>query len=147
MSVVDVIQRAREKFVEHKWPKLYWAIDLHNTIIPSSRVKGTEVKEFYPFCKEALQEISKREDCCIILFTSTYNYQLSSQLIMWFRENDIKIGYVNQNPECESTQYADFSQKFYYDVLIDDKAGFSVKLWKDIFRVVKGWNNENAKVP
>ena len=39
--------------------------------------------------------------------------------------NDIKFDYLNENPECltESHQ-GDYSKKFYFNLLLDDRAGF-----------------------
>lgn len=138
-NIISVIQKAKKRCDSEKWPKMYWAIDLHNTIIPSSSGTGKNIKEFYPYAKETLQILSKRKDCCLILFTSTYPNIIGSQLDNWFLENGIVFKYLNENPECESTSKIDFSKKFYYDVLLDDKAGFDISDWLFIHFEVETW--------
>ena len=38
-----------------------------------------------------------------------------------------------ENPEIESNRYANFTKKFYYDILLDDKAGFEPNDWFEIY--------------
>lgn len=45
---------------------------------------------------------------------------------------DLKFHYINSNPECPSTELCDFSEKFYFNVLLDDKAAFVEKDWETI---------------
>ena len=41
---------------------------------------------------------------------------------------------INNNPEFKKTDICDFTEKFYFDILLDDKAGFEgEKDWKDIY--------------
>jgi len=135
MSLFNVIRKATERKIQKGWPKLYWCIDLHNTIVPSSKDGIYTVKDVYPFAIDALRVLSDRDDMCIILFTSTADTNLSSILNV-FKAERIKIDYINENPECLSNGHSDFSSKFYYDILIDDKAGFYVQDWLAIYRLV-----------
>ena len=133
------IERARLIQLDKKWPKLYWAIDLHDTIIPSSRTLGYESKVLFDGAKEALQEISKRDDQCIILWTATNPDVVWSEIVSWLDTYNIHVSYHNENPECKSEKYARFGGKFYFDVLLDDKAGFNITWWKDIDQIVRSW--------
>ena len=111
---------------ERGWEKVYFAIDLHNTICPSKREKSGEHTDFYPHAKETLQMMSRRKDVCIILWTSSYILELNDTL-KWLKDNEIRIDYVNENPECISTRLGDFSKKFWCSCIIDDKSGFEGK--------------------
>ena len=130
--LIKRIYDAREYQKKKGWEKTYWAIDLHNTIIPSSYNKDKNDYKMYPFAAEALRELTKRNDVCIILFSSSFESELEKTR-NFFVDYEIFIDFTNENPECPNTEYADFSKKFYFDVLIDDKAGFDTKWWEDIY--------------
>jgi hypothetical protein len=44
--------------------------------------------------------------------------------VFWLLQHGIVIDYVNENPECVDTKLATFTDKFYFNVILDDKAGF-----------------------
>lgn len=58
-----------------------------------------------------------------ILFTSSHKDAIDRQVSLlphfgiWFK-------YINENPECPSTELCNFDSKFYFNILLDDKAGF-----------------------
>ena len=39
----------------------------------------------------------------------------------------IKFDYINENPLEVNSELSDFSKKFYFNILLDDKAGFYPK--------------------
>ena len=115
---------------ERNWEKIYVAVDLHGVICPPDYKKSGEHTDFYPYAKETLQMLSKRKDVCLILWTCSYPNELKETLL-WLKDNDIKMDYVNENPECHSTRLGDFSKKFWAAVILDDKAGFEGETdWK-----------------
>jgi hypothetical protein len=71
----------------------------------------------------------------LILFTSTYKQSLEP-FFNWCEEHQIKFKFFNENPECPSNSTGDFSRKFYYNVLIDDRAGFDPSEWLDVLHAV-----------
>ena len=116
------------------YPCCYIAVDLHGTIFaPHKGKKNKDILKYIPFAKEALQQLSKNEDIKFILFSSTYE-ENSQKYIDKLASDGVKIAYFNENPEVESNEYADFSKKFYFDVLIDDKCGFTDEDWKEIYQ-------------
>jgi hypothetical protein len=42
----------------------------------------------------------------------------------WLASHGIHVDHYNCNPDEKNTPYADFSLKPYFNILIDDKAGF-----------------------
>lgn len=142
--LIDHIKNCRKKQLEKGWKKLFWAIDLHGTIIPPSH-NFQDKKEFLgigpdvTYCEAALIEISQRNDQCIILWTATDTSRIWNDIVPWLDWHSIKVKYHNENPECQSEAYARFTGKFYFDILIDDKAGFDVSWWKSIYEEVRGW--------
>jgi len=114
----------------------YWFIDLHGVIsIPDYRKIVKEI-EYYDYCKETLQFISKnRPDIIMVLFTSSYPDEIKFYLNILEKDN-IHFKYVNENPEISEAKgsFGCYDTKKYYNVLIDDKCGFDPILdWKPIY--------------
>jgi hypothetical protein len=117
--------RAFEMKKKRGWDRLYIAVDLHDTLVWSSYTKDMNEKiELFPDCIDPLRFMSSHELFVPILFTSSYVDYLA-QYYAKFKEEGIEFKYFNENPECPSTQMGDYSKKFYYSILIDDKAGFN----------------------
>jgi hypothetical protein len=116
------IKNTFKKVLERKWKYIYIAIDLHETILKPtySEILSTE---FYPYAEETLKELSKLNGIVLILYTSSTHNDIL-QYLHFFRERNIYFKYVNCNNDVPSTNYAEFSSKFYFNILLDDKAGF-----------------------
>lgn len=123
-----MITRAIEKAFRHRkergWTKTYWAFDIHGTILKPNHRRDVISTEFYPLAKEVMQELSKRTDIIRILYTCSYPHEIE-QYIELFRANGIHFHYVNTNPEVADGGYGYYHDKFYFNVLFEDKAGFS----------------------
>ena len=119
------------------WDKMYWAFDIHDTIVkPNWSVKEIPT-EFYPLAKEALQLISNRDDVVMILYTCSHPHELE-KYVNFFRLHEIYFDYVNENPEVESEQYGYYERKPYFNVLFEDKAGFDpYEDWGPVMKVLK----------
>lgn len=126
MAIKHAIERAfKKKLLKgwDKWPYMYWAIDLHDVIIPGTYTRNNEGKAFYPNALEVLQWLGNRDDMKIILFTSSHKDSVES-IIEWMQKHMVGFDYFNENPECANTELCDFSKKFYFDIMLEDKAGF-----------------------
>ena len=132
MSLRDAIirafdkKKAREKRDEHgnwKYP-MYRLIDLHDVIIPGTYTRNNEGKKFYPGAEEVLNWLTVRGNMCIILWTSSHVDSVKD-IVFWFAEHKIAFNYINRNPEVESNELLNTSAKPYFDLLLDDKAGFN----------------------
>lgn len=118
-----------------KWEyPMYWAIDLHDVIIPGSYTRNNDGKCLFPNAHEVLKRLSGRKDMCLILFTSSHDDAVE-EVLKWLKGYDIVFDYVNCNPECEDGELCCFQSKFYFDILLDDKAGFNGDV--DWFNVAK----------
>lgn len=121
------------------WPEVYFCIDLHGTIIPSGKGADdkTDTLKFYPDAKEVLQMLCRRKDVMTILWTSTPSERLP-EVLTWFKENKINFTFINENPHAKNTPRGDFSKKFYFSVLLDDRAGFEPEVdWTAIKQELK----------
>ena len=134
--IVETFEKAFETSKKKGWSKLYVAVDLHETCLKPTWQKDLS-KDFYPFAKEVLQTLSKRNDICLILWSCSLP-EVNKQYADFFQENDIHFDYINENPECPSTDYANFDLKLYFSVGLDDKFGFLPEEdWKELKKYFK----------
>lgn len=118
-SINDSFRIAKER----NWKRVYWAIDLHGVIIkPTYSNEKNDV--FYKNSILILKELSDRSDMCLILFTCSYEETTNKYLELFKTNYGITFDYVNCNPEVSDNEYSTYSQKLYYNVLLEDKAGF-----------------------
>lgn len=140
MDIIRAFESAINRSHQKNWDFIYILIDIHGTVfIPSYLSK--ENYEFYPYAKEVLKLLSKAPNIKLILWTSirpidTIEYQKV------FIDNNIHFNYVNENPEVERQETdpisLDLSQKFYFNIGIDDKFGFEPETdWKIIYDYIK----------
>ena len=119
------------------WAKTYWAIDIHGTILKPNFKRDNISTEFYPGAIEVMQQLSKRNDIVCILYTCSYPHEIK-QYLEYFNKHDIHFNYVNENPEVADGEYGYYQKKFYFNVLMDDKAGFEgEKDWLTIKKILK----------
>ncbi|MCK9435086.1 MAG: hypothetical protein M0R32_09785 [Candidatus Cloacimonetes bacterium] len=137
-SIYQLFDRQFSLKKEKNWDVLSIAVDWHDTLMPSTYTKENQIGEsqYYPYCLEALQRLSARNDIHLVLFTSSYpkHYQY---LLDDLEENGIHIHSVNANPDEKDTKTGDFSKKFYFNILLDDRAGFQPETdWKEICGII-----------
>jgi hypothetical protein len=123
-----VYQLFEEQFKLHatrKWDVVYVTVDWHDTMMPSSYCKTNRFGDYpyYPYCLEALKALSDRKDIRLILYTSSYP-QYYKYLLDDLAQNNIFFYAINSNPDEKNTETGDFTIKFYYNILLDDRAGF-----------------------
>jgi len=122
MSIIKVFKKAMITYRERGWDTLYVAIDMHDTICKST-YREDNIINYYPHAKDILQKMGRIPFIKTILYTSTPDKRIKEYLEM-FAKDDIKFDFINSNPDVENTAYGDFSIKPYFNVLMDDKAGF-----------------------
>lgn len=120
--IVKIFERAYEVAKKRNFDRLFVGVDIHETVLKPTWSKELS-KEYYKYAKEALKLMSNRSEICLILWSCSlpeFNKQYSNN----FKEDGIIFDYINENPECPSTDYADFDMKLYFSVGLDDKFGF-----------------------
>lgn len=126
-SIVKAIEKQHfEAMDRHEsWDFTYWAFDLHGTIIIPNYDSDNIPREFYPYAKEVLQMLSKREDVVMYVYTCSHPHE-QKKYVDYFKEEGIDFKYVNENPEVktEPEGYGYYEAKPYFNVLFEDKAGF-----------------------
>ncbi len=130
--IEKAIRRTFNVANKRSWDKTFWVIDIHETMIKPNYLRGCIPTEWYPLAKEAMLKITNRHDICSILFTCSHPSEILEYREFFFKEG-ITFNYVNENPEVKTQDqgYGYYDQKFYMNVLLDDKAGFNPNVdWK-----------------
>jgi hypothetical protein len=125
-SILRAFENAFDVMESRNWDCIYVAVDVHDTIFRSNYSDSLLPDEFVPNAIQALKFMTRINQIKLILYTSS-SMEHCLQYVEILKEGGIKIDYINENPEVPSKGYADFSSKFYFNVLIDDKAGFDSK--------------------
>lgn len=136
MSIIKSIERAYSLLQERNWDTIYWAIDLHGTCIKSNYVSG-EYEWINEDAKQCLQLLSSLSESKIIIWSSCYPEEYR-KLHNFFLIENVYIFYINENYSVSNTKTGCFDTKFYFSVLLDDKAGFDPDTdWKLIYEYLK----------
>jgi hypothetical protein len=128
---------------ERQWDRVYFTFDLHGTIsCPDYRKKIKKIK-YYPYAKETLQLLTKRDDIKMILWSSSYPDELEiykNQL----EEDDIIFDFIGENPEISDAKgaFGYYNQKHYFNLLVEDKSGFNPNSWESLYNY---FNNQTYR--
>jgi len=144
-SMVTCIDKMFEHSFKKQWFETYWLIDIHNTILEPNYKKQQHQMKFYPYAKEVLQILSNRKDIKLIMFTSSYPEEIDFYS-KEFEKFNIHFDYINENPEIDSTKgnFGFYEKKYYFNILIDDKAGFNSKMdWFPIYELLQSYQKNN----
>lgn len=140
--ITTAIKKAFANKEKRGWEKMYWAFDIHETILEPNWITGVLPKTFYPGAKDVLQLVSAGEDIVTILYTCSYPSEIADYLLH-FEANEIYFDYVNENPEVKNTGFGNFDRKPYFNVLFEDKAGFDAETdWFEVLDLLKKIRHE-----
>lgn len=132
--------RQKEIMRGRGWEKIFILVDLHDTVIRSDYTNDNRTVIYAPGAVNCLKVLTEREDVCLILWSSS-NKEGLDYYEKELAKNNIKFDHVNCNPEVNNTDYADFTDKPYFNVIIDDKAGFNYNFdW----RLLQSYLNEEV---
>lgn len=132
--ILDAITKMFFRSFEKEYYETYWAFDLHGTIIKPTYDETIRV-EYYPFAKECLQILTERKDIIMILWTSSYPQEIIDYIYL-MEKDGIKFDKINKNPDISSKNgnFGYYQDKFYFNVLFEDKAGFNPETeWEMIY--------------
>jgi len=134
-AIINVIQRQYEKQMRNKWYESYFLVDMHGVI---SRPHHDKLKlDLYPFALESLSLLTNRSDIRMILYTSSNEYQILYYTIQ-LEKLGVEFDYINDNPEIGEGDVGCYDKKPYFDVYLDDKAGFDAETeWWDIWKFLR----------
>jgi hypothetical protein len=131
-GIENCLRHAKEK----GWAKTYWAFDIHGTIVKPNFRRDEISREFYPGAVEVMKKLNSHKEIVKILYTCSYPAEIT-QYLEYFAQHGIHFDYVNQNPEIGDGGYGYYQNKFYFNVLMDDKAGFDGETdWLEIKKII-----------
>jgi hypothetical protein len=122
-----IFAREIDKAISRKWDSIYIVIDNHGVLcestysdeiipIEASYAPLRIMEEHFPMIKK-------------IIWSSTSEPQLSN-IIARFTDHGVSFVAINENPEVSGDN---FKGKLYFNILLDDKAGFDPDVdWADI---------------
>lgn len=116
------IEKQFETITSRGWDKLYWAIDLHDTALHADYSNNDPIR-FAPGAEKVLKRLSDSPLAYLIMFTCSYPSEIL-KYNSFFKQHDIIFDAVNKNPDVSNSKYGYFKDKPYYNIILDDKAGF-----------------------
>lgn len=137
--LIEALEKSIENAKRKKWNKIYIAVDIHDTIVHGNYIADVLPTDFLFGAKETLKYLSKRNDICLILYTCSHPHEIIKYL-KFFKDRDINFQYVNENPEVPNNALGCYDDKMYFNILLDDKAGFVETDWYVIYNF---FNNKN----
>jgi hypothetical protein len=121
------IERSYNIMKTRGWDKIFVFVDIHETMLKPNWNADTTPHEWFPYAEEVMREMSDRKDMCLILYTCS-TYADVEKYLAFFEQHGVVFEHVNCNPQAASTDYACFDDKPYFNVMLDDKAGFEASL-------------------
>lgn len=132
-TIFDLFDDTWRKKDQRGWDVVYIMVDIHGVILPSNYHKTSHLEFISEYTEQCLQYLSDQDDIKLILWSSSHQSEIDA-ITKWLRYHKIYFDAVNSNPFEENTDYADFSKKPYFSILLDDKAGFTEYDWSEINR-------------
>lgn len=142
MNLFNIANSYQQK-IERGWYTLYWCVDVHNTIIPGM-YDITQEFEFYKDAKEVLQFLTLQKDVVLIMYTCSHLKEIKAML-SFFQSNSITFKYVNANVDVPDTALGRYVDKPYFNILLEDKAGFENEDWEYIKELLEDIYKEEIK--
>ena len=136
--MTTAIEKMFKESFKKEWYETYWVFDLHGTIVKRTYKDKNAPIEYYPFADMVLRLLTQRDDIKLILWTSTFPSEIDRYL-MQFEADFIHFDHVNSNPHISSRNgnFGYYDEKFYFNLLFDDKAGFDPKVeWEKIYKLM-----------
>ena len=131
----QIINKAFQKAEAKGYENIFWAIDLHETIFQGDYVPGSPGTIFHNDMIDAMQLINELSGI-IILWTSSRGSTIYKAM-QRLRSMDITVHFQNDNPKVHPDSLCSFYPKFYFDILLDDKAGFDMQTdWTEIKNIL-----------
>jgi hypothetical protein len=133
MSTVRGIENAYIKAVKRGFDKVYWAVDLHDTCLRATYAANEPhtYEWINPYVKDALKRLAAHPETHIILWSSVHEDE-KIHYLNFFAEAGIRVAGFNQNPFETGSESCGVTEKFYFSILVDDKAGFDHSEWLHI---------------
>ena len=140
-TLPELFQSAIDVAKLRNWDKISIAVDLHNTVLKPTHNKLLAT-EFYPYAKECLSILSENKfngvECLLFPYSCTPSNLLDVYLSNILEPNGIKMyhdsKFVADRMCVDTTSFQSFAKKPYFNILLDDKAGFDPNNdWEELY--------------
>lgn len=129
----EQIEFTYQQAAKRKWNRLYWLVDLHDTVITGKYNRFNEGATVFPYAKETLDWLYQHPVHQTILWTSSHDDAIDDLL----KRFDLRFNFLHSNPECPSTELCNFDRKLYFNFILDDKALFDPHSdWEEIYKTL-----------
>jgi hypothetical protein len=122
-TITQLFNEAWEKKKKRGWQQIYIMVDLHGVVLNSTYKASNELKFAHLNTMPCLSYLSNQQDVVLILWTSSHWKEIQN-VISWLKSWGIHFKFINENPIEKDTEYASFTKKPYFNIVLDDKAGF-----------------------
>ncbi len=92
MGVTRAIINSFAYKITKNWDTMYWAFDIHGSILKPNYTYGSTPDEFYPMAKETLQLISNYQMVVMFLYTCSHSNEVAEYVKLF--ETHIHFKYV-----------------------------------------------------
>jgi hypothetical protein len=114
------IQKSFQQKKDRGWDYIYVAVDAHGTLFKPDH----DSVEMYEDAIEVMRWFNSRTDFKVILWTSSHPQEIEN-IIEEAKKKGILFDFINENPMEKNSVKACLDHKFYFNILLEDKAGFS----------------------
>lgn len=122
LDIATLFEKQFDKIKERNWEHIYVVVDMHETVFYPTYGNNKEL-EPYEFAIKTLQRLTKLPTVKLIYWSSSIEEERQRH-VEFLKERNVIFDFFNENPQEKSNIYANFEQKFYMNVILDDKAGF-----------------------
>jgi len=140
MSILKSFDNAYADATRKGWDYIYVFLDLHSTLIKPNYKSGEIPTDFYEGALKGLKMLYAAQDTKIIMYTCSHPHEIKKYENL-FRRHGVVFDFINENPEVTTTPqgYGCYDMKPYFNVLIDDKAGFYAEEdWEELVDYLHG---------
>ena len=140
--MIQVFDKAFDLMKHRGWDKIAVAVDLHGTVFEPTY--STQLSTgFYAKAKETLQLMSKNPNIMMYMYTCSPQ-EAKAFYLEYFMSCDIAMTpwrLVQISMGLENNEFQNFDKKPYFNVLLDDKAGFDPSRdWVELLNYFKEKN-------
>lgn len=122
--LIDSLKRCLDSARKKEWTNVFVAVDIHDTIVRGNYKTDELPTDFLFRAKETLQLLSKHPNVTLIMYTCSHPVEIE-KYYNFFENNDIDFKYCNENPDVPDNALGCYRDKLYFNILLDDKAGFN----------------------
>ena len=119
------------------WDTLYWSIDLHGVVLVPNYDRIVKL-EIYPTAAIVMRALTKSKKNKLIMYTASKEVEIEKYVEL-FAQESIKFYFLNKNTDVRDadTNYGAYENKPYFNILLEDKAGFDpYEDWDEIYNLL-----------